>query len=204
MLSLKETQKSGAHFASRKKQKRRETLAYEFFCIFWVLFDVSSSSKAELKIDPGKVDNNSPEFLHKEESVKSKLKRILQNKWVPWMAQQVKNLPTMQEMWVPISGSGSSPRKENGNPLQYSYLGNPTDRGAWQATVHGLTESDTTEKLSMHAQMPKEQPERFKIPASGKARWVGEGSNERQERRPSSRGRRWPYLDPGSRGKGQD
>ena len=61
---------------------------------------MSSSSKAELKIDPGKVDNSSPEFLHKEESVKSKLKRILQNKWVPWMAQQVKNLPAMQEMWV--------------------------------------------------------------------------------------------------------
>ena len=141
VLSLKETQKSGAHFASRKKQKRRETLAYEFFCIFWVLFDVSSSSKAELKIDPGKVDNNSPEFLHKEESVKSKLKRILQNKWVPWMAQQVKNLPTMQEMWVPISGSGSSPRKENGNPLQYSYLGNPTDRGAWRATVRWVAKN---------------------------------------------------------------
>ena len=65
VLSLKETQKSGAHMASRKRQKRRETLEYEFFCIFWVLFHVSSSSKAELKIDPGKVDNSSPKFLHK-------------------------------------------------------------------------------------------------------------------------------------------
>ena len=36
------------------------------------------------------------------------------------------------------------PGEGNGNPLQYSYLGNPMDRGAWWATVHGVTkESDT-------------------------------------------------------------
>ena len=34
-----------------------------------------------------------------------------------------------------IPGSGRSPRTGNGNSLQYSYLGNPTDRGAWWATV---------------------------------------------------------------------
>ena len=37
-----------------------------------------------------------------------------------------------------IPGSGSSPGGGNGNPLQYSRLGNPTDRGAWRATVHGV------------------------------------------------------------------
>ena len=37
-----------------------------------------------------------------------------------------------------IPGSGISPREQNGNPLQYSCLGNPLDRGAWQATVLGL------------------------------------------------------------------
>ena len=42
-----------------------------------------------------------------------------------------------------IPGSGSSPGKVNGNPLQYSYLENLTDRGAWKATVHELQESDT-------------------------------------------------------------
>ena len=36
-----------------------------------------------------------------------------------------------------IPGSGRSPRGGNGNPLQYSCLGSPMDRGAWWATVHG-------------------------------------------------------------------
>ena len=40
-------------------------------------------------------------------------------------------------------GSGRSPGEGNGNPLQYSYLENSMDRGAWQATVHGVTRSRT-------------------------------------------------------------
>ena len=40
-----------------------------------------------------------------------------------------------------IPGSGISPGEGNGNPLQYSCLENPTDRGAWQATVHSVKES---------------------------------------------------------------
>ena len=46
-------------------------------------------------------------------------------------------------------GSGRSPGGRNGNPCQYSCLGNSTDRGAWRATVHGVTKSWTW--LSMHA-----------------------------------------------------
>ena len=42
-----------------------------------------------------------------------------------------------------LPGSGRSPGEGNGNPLQYSCLGNPMDRGAWQATVHGVTKSWT-------------------------------------------------------------
>ena len=40
-----------------------------------------------------------------------------------------------------IPGSGRSPGEGNGNLLQYSYLGNPMDRGAWRAIVHGVTTS---------------------------------------------------------------
>ena len=42
-----------------------------------------------------------------------------------------------------IPGSGRSPREENGDPLQYSLLENSMHRGAWWATVHGVTKLDT-------------------------------------------------------------
>ena len=42
-----------------------------------------------------------------------------------------------------IPGSGRSPGGGNGNPLQYSCLENPMNRGAWWATVHGVTKSQT-------------------------------------------------------------
>ena len=42
-----------------------------------------------------------------------------------------------------IPRSGRSPGKKNGYPLQYFCLENPVDRGAWQATVHGVTKSQT-------------------------------------------------------------
>ena len=55
----------------------------------------------------------------------------------------VKNLSANVEDLGSIHGSGRSPGEGNGNPLKYSWLGNPMDRGAWWLTVHGLTkESD--------------------------------------------------------------
>ena len=57
------------------------------------------------------------------------------------VAQQVQGL---------IPGSGRSPGGGNGNPVQYSCLENPMDRGAWQAVVLGVSESDMTEHAHVH------------------------------------------------------
>ena len=45
-----------------------------------------------------------------------------------------------------ISGSGRSPREGHGNPLQYSCLENPKDRGTWWATVHTVTKIQAQQK----------------------------------------------------------
>ena len=62
----------------------------------------------------------------------------------------VENPPAMQEdagNAGSIPGSGRSPGEGNGDPLQYSCLGNPMDRGAWWATAMG---SQSWMRLSMH------------------------------------------------------
>ena len=57
----------------------------------------------------------------------------------------VKNPPASAGDVSLILGSGRSPGEGNGDPLQYSCLGNPMNRGTWQATVHGVSkESDMT------------------------------------------------------------
>ena len=62
------------------------------------------------------------------------------------VALVVKNPPANAgDMTVAVSvpGSGRSPRGGNGNPFQYSCLENTMDTGAWQATVHGVANSQT-------------------------------------------------------------
>ena len=59
------------------------------------------------------------------------------------VVQVVKNPPANPGDVGSIPGSGRSPEEGNGNSLQYSCLENPTDRGAWWATVHRVTESRT-------------------------------------------------------------
>ena len=57
----------------------------------------------------------------------------------------VKNLPANAEDVGLIPGLGRCPGEGNGHPLQYSCLGNPMDRGAWQAAVRGVAkELDST------------------------------------------------------------
>ena len=62
------------------------------------------------------------------------------------MTQMVKNPPANAGNETDaglIPESGRSPGVGNGNPLQYSCLENSMDRGAWRATVHGVTKSQT-------------------------------------------------------------
>ena len=66
------------------------------------------------------------------------------------VAQRVKNPPVMQEIACntrdvrSVPGLGRSPGEGNGKPLQRSFLENPMDRRAWQATVHGVAKELNT------------------------------------------------------------
>ena len=62
-----------------------------------------------------------------------------------------------------IPGSGRSPGEGNGDPLQFSCLENSMNRGAWQATVHGVTKSRTQlKRLSMQTSQEKHSIENKK------------------------------------------
>ena len=63
-----------------------------------------------------------------------------------------------------ILGSGRSSREGNGNPLQNSCLEDPMDRGAWQATIHGVTKSWT--QLSNRHRVPDDQLKCLQVPLS--------------------------------------
>ena len=60
----------------------------------------------------------------------------------------VKNPAASAKDMGSISGSGTSPREGNGNPLQYSCLEGPINRGAWWAKVHGVAK-----ELNTHTQI---------------------------------------------------
>ena len=68
-----------------------------------------------------------------------------------------KNLPATAGDVGSILGWGSSPGGGNGTPLQYFRLENRTDRGAWQATVHGVTKSRTPEHTNNVSMIGHEQ-----------------------------------------------
>ena len=74
--------------------------------------------------------------------------------WASLVAQTVKSLPA--NVWDirdtgSVPGLGRSPGVENGNPLPYSCLESPMDRGVWWAAVHRVTKSRTwLKRLSMH------------------------------------------------------
>ena len=69
------------------------------------------------------------------------------------VAQMVKESACNSRDLGSIAGSGRAPGGRHGNPLQYSCLENPIDRGAWQTIVHGLQELDMTWQLN-HQSIP--------------------------------------------------
>ena len=97
----------------------------------------------------------------------------------------VKNPPANAGDEGLIPGLGRSPREENGNPLQDSCLGNPMDRGTWQATVQRVTESQTRlsnqhlKFLSLFVPLPLE-PKWI-----GRASQLTSGLNTKQQSRAS-------------------
>ena len=79
-------------------------------------------------------------ILHFSRNVWSAFFEVDKTIWASLVAQLVKNPPAMLGS---IPGSGRFSGEGHGNPLQYSCLENPMDRGAWRATVHGVTKSQT-------------------------------------------------------------
>ena len=113
----------------------------------------------------------------------------------------------MWETWHSIPGSGRPrPLGEGiGNPLQYPYLGNPTDRGAWQATVHGVAkESHTTAWLNNNKVTWTQIPGDPRCQAEILGLDLGCRMNHREARALDSQGLRGseghPFLPEGGRG----
>ena len=120
----------------------------------------------------------------------------LQEVWVFPVALVIKNLPVIAEDVRDISsipGSGRSPGGGHGNPLLYSCLENPVDRGVGRTTVHGVTKSWTWLKcLSMRAcrggslqaslvaqtvkRLPTMRVDSGLIPGSGRSSGQGNGN----------------------------
>ena len=99
------------------------------------------------------------------------------------VALVVKNPSPMQGTWDSgsIPGSGRSPEGGHDNPLQYSYLESPMDRGAWQATVHRVAESRTVLKwLNMHHAWKKPKNMGTLIRIEGSYLWEREKKNKHQ------------------------
>ena len=73
--------------------------------------------------------------------------KVTSNHWTSPVAQTIKSACSEGDLGL-VPGLGRSPGEGNGNPLQYSCLENPMDRGAWWAIVHGVAKSWTWVNVS--------------------------------------------------------
>ena len=85
------------------------------------------------------------------QTVLMSLRKVMLGEGLPWQVSS-KELACSAGDLGSIPRSGRSPGEYNGNPLQYSCLENPKDRGAWRAAVHGISKSQTqlSDKASLH------------------------------------------------------
>ena len=110
--------------------------------------------------------------------------------WTSQVAPVVKNPPAnagdVRDVSL-IPESGRSPGGRHDNPLQFSCLENPIDRGAWPATIHRVAESDTTEAI-LHSQDG---------PLSNKTSVLIRRDLDTEGGPCEDRGRRWPSIHQG-------
>ena len=90
--------------------------------------------------------------------------------------------------------SGRSPGERNGNPLQYSCLENPTDRGAWRATLWGPKESDMAEATNLALVLVQAERSCHNALSLGETGSHGRGDAGRGKRRESGAAKRMRKL----------
>ena len=123
-------------------------------CISGRFFTAEPPGKPQLDICSTTKDNRTTSTWQKRQRsslFKNPTPSIVTHKWAGFhiyrdlflVTQDGKESACSAEDPGSIPGLGRSPGERNGNPLKYSCLGNPMDRGAWQTTVHGVTKSWT-------------------------------------------------------------
>ena len=125
-----------------------------------------------------------PGRLNRKEEGRKLRQQLYKPTGLPWWFS-VKELPAKAGDVDSISGLERSPGRGHINPLQYSCLGNPMERRAWRATVHGVTKTWTW--LSTQASKPISQKEGEK---ERRKRWR-EGEGRRKEKGEKRRERGW-------------
>ena len=111
----------------------------------WIVGTPWGSGGWDSRCQGPKFNSQSENYVHKLRSQETQTceNSALCLDTAPQVAQVVKNPPAVQEVKADLGSIpllGRSPGGGNGNPPQYSSLENPTDRGAWRTTVHGVEE----------------------------------------------------------------